>query len=435
MTPVIRHLHHHLGLPFPVNQDSKEWVFDSELSSIEAHHYRRLVPLQPVLSMEYSVLCHQIRHNFSDPNDLDEQQIMERLIAALMLCELLEYNALHCLNIPREVLRLRGHKKIFRELLSGLGGYTFARSDALLVPADTHFSQYVREYTSLANSYRLILARGRRLFNALGSLDTGSPTFTHFVSFIDRHTGPLFTHLGWCVFLPRLLVTLFLILKHTVVGFWMSEEERSLGWYLRMKIQIQRRWFELSNDVLWVVLSLLNAFIFIGPLAPVAVFTSLSGLAFDIVCAGVRAYIELNRLYELQNEYSGMLGTDGVEGDKEILEYQKYLAQRIDFEQLRLGLSVVNTSVVLLLNCLALPMLMLNPIMPVIAAALLVILWGINFTLSRIIEAYRPQDALEKPAHLDKLGFFACRSKAISEEPVADFDVDDDTAAEPSPSL
>lgn len=421
MTPVIRHLRaNFLELPLPAAQQPLNWTFDASIKKLGPDFYRQIIPLHPVLNLEYSVLCHQIRHNLSFPDKISHDQIINQLTAALMLAELLEHLHNYYLIVPREVVRLRRQQQVYRNVLVEIAGYSFSstRSITDTVPVGLSLSQQIRENTAFANWYRLLLTRSKRLLNFLDLVGTGSDAFRHFVTLMDQYTNPFFAYVSWCFFIPRLLTNLFLIAKHTIPGFWMNEEEKSLGWLVRLHAQIQRRWFELANDIVWITVGLLNCFVLTGVLAPVAAYLTLAAFAFDMVSAGLRAYIELQRLYKLEKEYALMYQTAATAENKDaIQDYQAYLSQRINFEILRLSLSVAATSAVFLAMCLAAPALAFNPIIPLIGAFLLMVIWIASFALTRSLENYRPNDTIEKPSNVVKLGFFAKKPKELSPVP------------------
>ena len=173
-----------------------------------------------------------------------------------------------------------------------------------------------------------------------------------------------------------------------------------------------RRWFELGNDIVWVVVGLLNCFFLVGALAPIALYANLFAFAFDIANVSFRAYVELNRLYTLQTEYTTLFqNEENDENKKTIADYKNFLTHRIQFEHLRLGLSVANAVAVFIAMSMAIPLLVSNPLIPLIGAFLLIGVWTTSFTLSRVIEQYRPNDNVEVPSNLSKLGFFAPKSK------------------------
>lgn len=414
MTPVIRHLQSHLNLPLFAEPQSLHWTFDSNVKTLGPDVYSKLVSMHPVVNMEYSVLCNQIRHNLTFPEQVTKEQVLEQLTAALMMAELLEQLHLHYLVVPREVARLRRHQEVYRSLLAELGGYSFSPNAPKAEDVDVGFSlsQLVRDNTAIANWFRLLLTRSKRFFNLLEVVGTGSEAYSRFVALLDQYTNPFFAYLAWCFFLPRFVTNLFLLLKHTIPGAWMEEEEKNLGWWIRFEAQIKRRWFELGNDIVWIISGLLNCFYLVGPLAPLSIYFTVAAFAFDVANASIRAYIELSRLYELQEYYTNLCTAEGNEASQQdIKDYQNFITHRIQFEQLRLALSVANTVAVFLSMSLALPFLFTNPLIPFIGAAFLMAVWIASYTLTQILEQYRPNDVVEKPANVSKLGFFAQKEK------------------------
>jgi hypothetical protein len=419
MTPVITHLQANVfELPAPALQESLTWTFDASIKRLGTDFYRKIIPLNPVLNIEYSVLCHQIRHHLSFPLQMNQEQLIEQLIAALMLAELLEHVHLYYLIVPREVVRLRRQQGVYRALLVELAGYSFSskhvEKDALSIGLS--LSQQVREYTVFINWFRLLLTRSKRVLNFLDLVGTGSEAYRNFVSLMDKYTNPFFSYLAWCFFIPRLFTNLFLLFKHTIPWPWMGKEEQSLGWFIRLEAHLKRRWFELANDIVWVTVGLLNCFLFTGVLAPVAVYLTLAAFAFDMANSSFRAYIELNRLYELQKEYTVLLKKEENQENKiAIKDYQNFIKHRIDFEHLRLSLSLISTGSVFIAMCLAIPGLVLSPVVPFIGALLLIAIWVANFTLTRALEHYRPKDNVEMPSGLVKIGFFAQKNDKINQ--------------------
>jgi hypothetical protein len=188
----------------------------------------------------------------------------------------------------------------------------------------------------------------------------------------------------------------------------MTDEEKELDWWTRLEAQIKRRWFELGNDSVWITVGLLNCFVLVGTLAPLAFYLTLFAFAFDVANNSLRAYIELNRLYKLQEEYNVLLRTEeNLENRKAIQDYQNYITHRIEFERLRLGFSIATTSAVFVAMCFALPMFAVNPVIPFIGALLLIAIWVASYSLTQVLERYRPNDAVERPANVATLGFFA----------------------------
>ncbi|KTD12023.1 hypothetical protein Lgra_1481 [Legionella gratiana] len=409
MTPIIRRLQDSLSeLPFSeVEQNPLNWTFTESIRKLGPDFYCKVVPLHLVLSLEYSLLGQQLRAKFLSKQALHKKEIEEQLIAALMMAELLEHVYQHYLNVPREVVRLRQHQKLYRELLTEI--IKPLPNEPKKLEINSSFSQDVRNTTVLLNLYRLLFIRSKRAFDVIATLGTVSESYRNFVRILDKYTDPVLANLAWLFFIPRLSVNVFLLLKHTVPGFWMSEEEKSLGLRVRFNAQMQRRWFELGNDSIWLTAGLVNRFILTGALAPFAVYVSIACFAIDIILSVTRAYIELSRLYDLQKQYKSMLKQTSNSSElKKIEEHLDAINNQLDFEWLRLGSHMMTTTAIFLSMAVALPILGFNPLIITIGAACLVAVCFINFALFKIIDESRPKDALViPPGGLSKLGIFA----------------------------
>ena len=220
MTPVIKNLRAHYAelQPLTAESGSFDWLFNQKIRELGSDFYKKAVSYHPLLNLEYSVICHQLHHNFSHPQEVTAEQIRDRLITALTLADLLEHIHLYYLDVPREVLRLRRHQKIFKELLKDSFGYQFGPE--VLVNDQIHLgislSQHVRENTMITNWYRLFIVRTKRALNLLNVVLANTPSFNRLIALVDQYMNPVLVHVGWGFYLPRLLTNLYLLLKHTL---------------------------------------------------------------------------------------------------------------------------------------------------------------------------------------------------------------------------
>ncbi|KTD04770.1 hypothetical protein [Fluoribacter gormanii] len=419
MTPLIRHLQEtfpELSIPLS-GQIAMNWTFKKDLKKLGPDFYRKIIPLHLVMNLEYSLLGQQLRAKFLSKQAIDQEELKEQLFAALIMAELLEEIYEHYLIIPREVTRLGQQQNLYRELLELIGAPPQRQKK---VEDSTSFTQQIRNTTLEINLYRLLLIRSKRALDLLALLNTSSESYRHFVRIMGKLMDPILTHLSWFFWLPRLLVNLFVVTKHTLPGWWMENEEYSLGWSVRLSAQIKRRWFELGNDIAWVGAGLVNCFILTGALAPWAIYVSLAVFAFDVIMAMTRAYIELSRLNELRTHYSAMLNNPSNAREyREIKEHIKAIDNQIAFERFRLGSHVTTTTLIFLAMCCALPMFAANPIIPFIAAMCLVTICLVNFALTEQLNQYRPKDTIDRSVALAKLGFFSKK-----EQPTVDLDLE-----------
>ncbi|RUR18420.1 hypothetical protein ELY21_08145 [Legionella sp. km535] len=99
----------------------------------------------------------------------------------------------------------------------------------------------------------------------------------------DPYTGAL----SWALYYFRGSLNLFLLLKHTIKGPWMSEEESSTPWTQRFLTQWNQRKFTLLNDFVWATGNCLCYFVLTGKgaLGTWGDFLTIALLAFDIALA------------------------------------------------------------------------------------------------------------------------------------------------------
>lgn len=418
MGPVSQHLRTIVPeLPSRCVDSQLRWTFADALKTFKPSFYNKILPLHPILNVEYSVLCNQLRQDFLDPKIERRAEIIERLNTALLFCELLEQVHLHYLVVPREVLRLRKQQELFRLLLSSLAGYSFTNDlpQNTARGVDLFLSQRIRDATMQANWYRILANRSKRVLDVLNTVLTNSSSFNNFVFCLGKYTNPFLAYFGFLFHMPRLLTNTFLLVKHTLPGAWMGEAERSLAWTTRLYSQIQRRWFEMGNDAVWTAVSALNLFLFVGALATGAVYLSAVAFAFDMIYAAARAYVELKRLYQLHDEYTVMaVKENNPLQQAAIRTHLQHLEQRIRFEQYRFSLHVSGTSLIFLAMGMALPVFALAPTVVLATAIFLLLLWAINYVLTLKLDNYRPKETIEvsiadseMTASVSKLGLFA----------------------------
>ncbi len=390
-------------------QDVVSLQFAERIHKIPAASALKLVSQHQILSIEYSALCNQLIHHL-EHNQLNPAEQKKALIDAILLATLLERLYLDYLNVPREAKRFREHQDVYRRLLHHFEKST---SEELILPEGTisvgmSLSHHIRELTMNMNWYRLVFVRLVRLFQTARFFEHINQWLPECLAGFDLHLHTGISYLAWGFLMPRLLTNVFLLLKHTLYWPGMSNEEWSLGWFTRFKAQLDRRWFELCNDLVWVPVALLNCFVFVGSLAPVGAYISLGFFAYDMLLSAVRAGIELNRLIALQNEYSILLEGETDEKSRlDILELKDYLNQRMYFEIKRFALHFAIVTGVFMSMCLVMPAFATGPVAPMIGAISLLATSLVGFILTRYLENYRPKDVIKNTPAVVKLGLFA----------------------------
>jgi hypothetical protein len=382
-------------------------------SDIKRQVYQNLVKSHVVLSMEYSLLGQQICANLAKTRavlladqESEERQMVEQLMSAILLAELLEQVYTHYLNVPREVERMQVQQKLYRKILKEIRP-ELPEPIKSQVNVGASFSHRLRMRTLDINLFRLLFVRSKRVLDLIANLDGSAHWYRHIIADLDKHTDPFLPYIG-LFYLPRLTVNLFLLMKHSLPGPWMSKEEQDVGFAVRFQGQLLRRWFELGNDLAWVALGAVNGFVLLGTLAPVGVYLSIAVFGFDVAMSAGRAYIELNRLRTLRKEYEEILAK--AENPAEIKQLIKILDDQIKFEILRFGSHVMTTSLIFFAMCCSAPIFAANPVIPLVGAVCLIVICFLNFALVPIINHYRPQDMVpvtEDRNEIRKLGFFA----------------------------
>jgi hypothetical protein len=443
MSGVLQRLEPVIGDPLSPDGDEINplWGLSKKLAEKEDVFFHPLVLDHMRLNLRYTVICAELAHDFArkesgvEPFTEEEREALTRqLVDALTLAELLTRVYIR-LNVPREIERLQSEQKVYRMLLS-MRGYDFPENSSigkynldkynfefsaslsertrkyiailnwpyllkeglrqiliLLEPFIDRFSTNIRSYTGMLNFPRLMVVRIRRILMTLLPILKNIENYAKFINLIDPFFGPVLNYLSWIFYFPRLIVNLFLLFKHLIPGSWLSEEEKQLGWFIRLQTQLQRRWFELFNDSAWFIGGLLGCFFLVGGLSPVGMYLTISLFLYDVVLAGIRAYIELSRLNTLRTEYTELALTS-LNEDPTFLEgiasYQKHLEQSYSYEQKRMGLSIASTIALFLGMLFAIPAIS-NPIVPLVGACLIVMITLLTYLIGKYwVEAQKP---------------------------------------------
>ena len=69
--------------------------------------------------------------------------------------------------------------------------------------------------------------------------------------------SPITGYMSWILYYARFGLNLGLLLKHTIQGPWMSQEERTIPWQERFKTQWEQRKFALLNDSIWATANMI----------------------------------------------------------------------------------------------------------------------------------------------------------------------------------
>jgi len=385
------------------------WLFSSSLKQMDVNFLKPIIETHLLYNLEYQTLCLHLVNSSKTEVTIDPKERCKQWVQALEMAEVLAYIYEYYLFVPREVQRLKRQRIILRNLLRERGFY-FPEAAAFTVE-DKGTTRFRSTIFPNWNGGRLTLLRAKRVLNSLVPLLKDVPNYIKFMGYLDAFANPVFAWFSWLFFVPRLVTNLFLFAKHVIPGSWMSENEKDLGWKLRFRAQLERRWFEICNDFVWMTSGLLGCFVLLGPLAPINTMITVSLYVYDVVLASIRAIIELSRLSKLQTEYQERADSlkdkegESSEAWKDIQNFQKCLHERMVFEIKRMSLAICNTSLLAIGIFLTIPAaLAVSPILPVIGACILLGTTVLNEILRRWLESVRPPseiNALDKWADKD----------------------------------
>lgn len=375
----------------------KEWTFTQYLDEKDADFFRPFVLEHRVLRFEYDALCTKLAHDILREG-LDSPNLRPGLETALMMAELLER------IWPSSAKFMRAEQRVYRRALALPPPLC---DTALKASSVGILGEAINKVNFQANFSRLLVARSRRLLVTSAIIAEDFSWYRNFVTRLDAHLLPIISYLAWIFFIPRLLVNMTVMCQQLIPGFWMNEQARALGAWTRFKAQIQQSWFELTNDSVLMTVGIINCFVLTGALAPVAIYVAIGLQLFEVCLALLRLHLETFRLKNRAAEYRNTINIPGAL-QKELNEHATYLELLIKHEQKQLRWQVINLSIILIALTLALPMVAVNPLIPLAGALLAVITSGIHYSMVKRLEKERPT---RKATELLSHGFFAVGSK------------------------
>ena len=418
MTPILNRLQScGIELPPSCDETTRAWTFTEKINQKTPAFFQELVKNHVLLSIEYQVHCANLARDLAQKG---AKAVTSQLKSALILAELLEHLYRRYLDAPLEAATMEREQNVYRRLLAQEGYQFFNQDEESDVTCS--FSKSVREYTISANLSRLFLSRVRRLLVCITLVANNLAQFNRFVSLMDEIAMPMFSYLSWIFFIPRLVTNLFLTAKHLIPGEWMCEQEKALGWKTRFRAQMQQRWFELGNDLGSFVTGLINCFVLIGVLSPIGLYVSFGLQIFDLALISICAYVEINRLKNLQKQYEDTLqNSPNLEDKAELEGYLFHLKARIAFEQKRLFLQVIQNAILLVAISLALaPLALLTPVFPLVGAVIALLATIACYAAVKWVRRQKPEDKIDIPdnpaAKASALGMFSPPKRAITEQ-------------------
>lgn len=358
---------------------------ESEVNGDNVAFFRPFIYDYNHLLVIYALNCSLIAKSIpvSPKIDVNNRNLEAHLVNALALANLFHVINIHYLNSPHECRRFEEEEVIFRRLLYEFG-YRFKliknldlqENDALeRKQPDPSITKWFRQLTASSNWPRLQIVRVKRVLDALVPILKNLPNFVSTIQFIDMVANPIFAYLAWAFYLPRLSLNIFIFLKNVLPHPWMCSRRQQLGFYLRFKSEFLDKWFELGNDSVWFAVGLINCFVLVGSLSPWAIYLTVSLYAFDVILAAIRAYVELNALYNLKNQLIEL--SNDLPHSQKLDDYLNELDQNIHYESQRLGLSLVSTLGLFAGMLFAFPAFAGNPVIPLIGAVFIVV-WCVS---------------------------------------------------------
>ena len=108
---------------------------------------------------------------------------------------------------------------------------------------------------------------------------------------------------------------------------------------------------------------------------------------FDVVLAGIRGYIEISRLQKLKKEYVAIRQqTIPGEQQEQLTDYIHHIDKRIEHERHHRNLRIISNSILVLAVALALPLLMINPVLPFVGALIAIVATIACYAILKILE-------------------------------------------------
>lgn len=330
-------------------------ALSKKIEELSREQRESLILYHTQILLEYTLQSSQIAKQLSKQlqgslQRDDISRIQAQLIILIQQAAFLEVIYQKYLDSPMEVLRLQEEQSKLQMCLGlTIRPFQSNRFDF------THFFNHV---FCTYNLPRLFGSRSKKLLLALTLITEGASTYSSIIKAFDRYAGPFFTHLSWIFFIPRLSTTLAMIIKHTISQPWMTQTEKELGWALRLRIQLNLRWPELSNDLPWFIANLATTFVLIGNLAPYAIVLTIIMQFYEIIQSTTQWYLETNQILQQLKLYEELRPQDE--------NFIKELNTRYQFENARLWIPVWNTTVLLLALILAIPPLTaISPLFPI----------------------------------------------------------------------
>lgn len=339
------------------------------------------------IKLNYSLLKSSFRELYQN-DEIEEEQLSDLVLLLLDHALALKKIRAYYLTSLHKAAALEKEISFYRKFLKDNNIDAPIRLSPL---SSLDLTGKIRTITADVNWPRLFIVRVKRVFDVSATLAQNAQAFRHFADSLNNIAGPIFAWLAWLFYIPRLITNLLVFAKHVFPNRWMSQEEKDLGWKLRLKLQWQNLWFELANDLVWAAVGLINCFLLVGCLTPAAAYLTVALYSFDVILACIRAYKELNDIkqYKLQLKEDDSLS----EPVKERMLTELNIKYR--YECMRLGLSIATTTSLFIAMSLTIPVLTaVSPIFPMVGVSLVIVVCLVSYGLGKYFEKYKLNETL-----------------------------------------
>lgn len=374
--------------------------YSVELEQQETTYYKPLILNYQMLTLEYGVLRNYVTRIYHDKTiTLEEKQ--DSLRATLFLAQWLAFIYQHYLLEPSEVARLENDQRLYHTLLqenNSNPSKLIGNQKPLNLSQQLRINlfQPVRIKTREVNPLRLTFIRSKRVLDSLVPIIKNLELFRRVMTFINKIVNPILAYVAWLFFLPRLMVNLFHLVTHTICHPWMSKREKELGFLTRFTAQLQQRWFEIGNDLVWSIAGVLACFVWVGPLAPIGIYINVALYAYDVLLMGIRVAIDVWRLRGLQHSYQLMAqNADNYAQRTQAQRMQEQLHLKIIFDYKKLAVALSTTIALLVAIVICMPSFAFSPFIPFVGACLLLAVTLMNYGANKYLDKHEPKSNLQ----------------------------------------
>lgn len=322
----------------------------------------------------YFLLRSRFRRDLENASERQSKEFLERAGHFLVVASILKGVHRQGINVPRSVRNNLRDQKLVDSYFSHVIGFQTGIKWEQEPSLPEWGTQSIRDLHQRWNLIpRLLIVRLWRDIRMLALYFQGN--------FLDgfrqvEQGGALFffSHLAWIFFLPRLLTNIGLIYKHVFDESSMTEVELRLGWGVRLRAQLVRRWPEIFNDAAWLSIGIT---LLIGQTPVVSAYLAVAMQSYDLLMMIIRCILEWNRLNQLKKDLKQQCseGSDIVLTD---------LNERIKWEFRELMYGICNFLVLLLCAVFMTPTFAsISPILPIMAATVAVLITLVTYTMTQ----------------------------------------------------